>query len=180
MTPKALDDTDKDVLTWVEQVAVFLTSHYGIALITGRVLGWLMICDPPPQSARQIADAIGASRASLTTSLRFLTAAGFVRRHTHPGERVVRYRMDDDAWMTVLHRRLAAIVSFRDIAQAGTELVGPTNPRSKRMQDARDTFDWLDAVITDADRPDPRMLRSATAPTMHPAIRARASNSACL
>ena len=36
----------KDVLAWVERVATFFAEHYGLPPITGRILGWLMICNP--------------------------------------------------------------------------------------------------------------------------------------
>ncbi len=163
MTSKPANGADEDELAWVERVAVCVAGHWGVTLITGRVLGWLMICDPPQQSARQIAGAIGSSRTSLTTSLRFLTAAGLVQREQQPGERVVRYRTDNDAWMTVLRRRLAALVSFRDVAQDGIQLVGPADPRSERMRAARDIFDWLDAVVTDAVHLQPAAGRAAAA-----------------
>ena len=121
--------------------------------------------DLRPATAIRQADsrAIGSSRTSLTTSLRFLTAAGLVQREQQPGERVVRYRTDNDAWMTVLRRRLAALVSFRDVAQDGIQLVGPADPRSERMRAARDIFDWLDAVVTDAVHLQPAAGRAAAA-----------------
>jgi DNA-binding transcriptional regulator GbsR (MarR family) len=146
----AVTSDDQEVLKWVEQAAVFLADQYGVPLITGRVLGWLMICDPPQQSAGQIADAIGASRASLTTSLRLLAAAGFVRRDSQPGDRVTRYRVDDDAWETVLRRRVETLLTFRDIAAAGMDLVGPSAARARRMRAARDSFDWLAAAVAAA------------------------------
>ena len=88
-------------LAWVERVAKYCADQDGVPLIAGRVLGWLIICDPPEQSAAQIAEAIGASRASLTTNLRLLGSVGFLRQSTKPGDRTVYYRVDDDAWETV-------------------------------------------------------------------------------
>ena len=73
------------LLAWAERVATFFAEHYGLPPITGRILGWLMICDPPEQSAGEIADAIAASRASLTTNMRLLIGSGLVRRLTRPG-----------------------------------------------------------------------------------------------
>lgn len=66
--------------------------------IAGRVLGWLMICEPAEQSAAEIASAIGASRASLTNSLRLVMAAGFVVKQGRAGGRTAYYRINDDAW----------------------------------------------------------------------------------
>ncbi|WP_454856348.1 GbsR/MarR family transcriptional regulator [Promicromonospora soli] len=70
-------DTPDPVLEWVERVSMYLARD-GVPPIAGRVLGWLMVCDPPEQSAAQISDATGASRASLTSNLRLLTAMGFL------------------------------------------------------------------------------------------------------
>ena len=91
-TSRAVDGAQ--LLGWAERVATFFAEHYGLPPITGRILGWLMICDPTEQSAGEIADAIGASRASLTTNMRFLIASGLVRRLTRPGGRTSYYRID--------------------------------------------------------------------------------------
>jgi hypothetical protein len=71
--PAALDHANR--MDWVERVTTFCTEQWGLPPITGRILGWLMICDPAEQSAGQIDEAIGASRASLTANIRQLTAA---------------------------------------------------------------------------------------------------------
>jgi len=84
--------------------------------------------------------------------LRFLIAAGFLRTDAPPddaGNGAARYRMDNDAWIKVVRRRLAAFVAVRDIAQDGIQMIGPADPRSERLRAARDSFDWLDAVVTD-------------------------------
>src|SRR3954471_14363974 len=99
------------LLQWTERVATFFAEHYGLPPITGRILGWMMICDPPEQSAGEIAAAIGASRASLTTNMRFLTGSGLVRRVTRPGGRTSYYRMDEGMWDAVVRRRVASMLS---------------------------------------------------------------------
>lgn len=73
------------VLNWVEQVAAFVSAEWGLAPITGRVIGWLMASDPPEQTVGDIAEAIGASRASLTTNLQLLTSIRLVRKFRKPG-----------------------------------------------------------------------------------------------
>ncbi|HSR80620.1 MAG TPA: MarR family transcriptional regulator, partial [Hyphomicrobiaceae bacterium] len=107
----------KDVLSWVERVATFFAEHYGLPPITGRILGWLMICNPPEQSPAQIAAAIGASRASLTTNIRLLIASGLVHRLTRAGGRTTYYRIDDDTWEKVIRRRIASMMSFGALTQ---------------------------------------------------------------
>ncbi len=81
---------------WVERVAAAF-ANFGLRP-SPAVLGWLLICDPPEQSAGEIAGAIGASRASLTTSMRLLTVGDLVWRSHRPGERTTYFRIDNDAW----------------------------------------------------------------------------------
>ena len=146
-------DSSEQVLGWVERVADFCAEQYGMPPITGRILGWLMICDPPEQSAAEIAAAIGASRASLTTNVRLLTAGQYVRRRTRPGERTARYRIDEDAWRRAVRRKLASLESFRAITGDGLALLGPDTERAKRINDAHETFRWLAELVTPPVKP---------------------------
>src|SRR5450631_272209 len=114
--PKGSATADREqIQNWVERVAAAFAQHFGLPPITGRILGWLLVCQPPEQSAGEIAAAIGASRASLTSSMRLLTAGDLVRRSTRPGERTTYFCIDDDAWEKLIRRRIAALASLRDI-----------------------------------------------------------------
>jgi hypothetical protein len=145
---------DRDVRHWVERVATFFCERYGLPPITGRILGWLMICEPPEQSAADIAHAIGASRASLTTNMRLLTAGGLVHRMTRLGERTAYYRIDDDAWEKVLRQRVESMMAFGTIAEEGINLIGRTGSRANRLRAARQCFQWMAERL--ADSPGPR------------------------
>lgn len=137
----------EQALGWVERVADFCAEQYGMPPITGRILGWLMICDPAEQTAAEIANAIGASRASLTTNMRLLTAGQYVRRRTRPGERTSSYRIDEDAWRRAVQRKLDSLNSFRDITGDGMAMLGPETERAKRIKSAHETFGWLTELV---------------------------------
>jgi DNA-binding transcriptional regulator GbsR (MarR family) len=128
---------------WVERVAAAFAQHFGLPPITGRILGWLLICDPPEQSAGAIADAIGASRASLTTSMRLLTAGEFVRRRHRPGERTTYFRIDDGAWERVIRQRIIGMASLREITEDAMALIGADSERASRVRAAHAFFGWL-------------------------------------
>lgn len=140
---------DEQLLEWVEQVAMYLARD-GVPPIAGRILGWLMVCDPPEQSAGQISAAIGASRASLTMNLRHLTSMGFLTWRTRPGDRTMYYRMADDAWQAVVRRQVAGIASFLDITRKGLELLGPDDDKAARVRQAHTTFAWMAKVFDNA------------------------------
>lgn len=140
---------DERLLEWAEQVAMHLARD-GVPPIAGRILGWLMVCDPPEQSAGQISAAIGASRASLTMNLRLLTGMGFLTWRTRPGDRTMYYRMADDAWQAVVRQQVAGIASFLDITRRGLDLVGPDDERAARVRQAHATFAWMARVFEQA------------------------------
>ncbi|MEO3876699.1 transcriptional regulator [Nonomuraea sp. B12E4] len=136
----------------MERIAMYLARD-GVPPIAGRVLGWLMICDPPEQTAGQISDAIGASRASLTSNLRLLTSMGFLTWRTRPGERTVHYRMAEDAWTVVVRRQIASIAAFLDITRDGLALTGQEEGGAERVRQAHATFEWMAKVFDDAPPP---------------------------
>jgi hypothetical protein len=140
-------DPEDPVLEWVERVSMYLARD-GVPPIAGRVLGWLMVCDPPEQSAGQISDAIGASRASLTSNLRLLTTMGFLGARTRPGNRTTYYRMADDAWSIVVRRQIETMASFLDLSRDGITLAGPGN--DDRVRQAHRTFEWMAAAFSAA------------------------------
>lgn len=131
------------LLRWVERVAAFCVEEWGLPPITGRILGWLMICDPAEQSAGQIAEVIQASRASLTSNMRFLTAIGLVKKVRRPGDRVSYYRIEDDAWQKVIQRKLESLSAFGEIADEGIEIAGGERHRTERIKAAHESLTWL-------------------------------------
>ena len=145
------DGPDREqVLEWVERVAAFVSAEWGLAPITGRVLGWLMACDPPAQTASEIADAIGASRASLTTNMHLLTSIKLIRRFRKPGERNVYYQIEDDAWSKVIRQKLAAFTAFDELAAAGLRLGWTDEAQTRRIESARTAIAGLAKVLDQA------------------------------
>ena len=144
----------KELSGWVEHVATFFADRFGLPPITGRILGWLMVCDPPEQSAGEIASAIGASRASLTTSMRMLTVSELVRRRSRPGGRTSYYRIDDDAWEKVIRQRIASMAAFSEITEEGIRLLGHNSSRAARVRAAHEMFAWMGRTLAAAQRPD--------------------------
>lgn len=142
-----------ELLDWVERVATYLNDQDRLPLIAGRVLGWLLVCDPPEQSAKQIAEAVGASRASLTTNLRLLTSIGFLQKLTRPGEPTAYYRARDDAFAQMLRKQAESVAEFTDITRDGMALVGESSARAERIRHAHEVFDWLAKVFADAPPP---------------------------
>lgn len=146
-------DPAEGILAWVDRVGGFFEVNYGMPPITGRIVGWLLICDPAEQSAGEIAAAIKASRASLTTNMRALITNGLVRRLRRAGERTAHYRIDDDAWETVIRHRVASLAAIDRLTEEGMRLVGPGSARAARLRATHEVFAWFEALLADAPGP---------------------------
>ena len=63
--PTALTEGER---SFVEKVAEYYYVNDGMPHDRGRVVGWLMICDPAEQTAEQIAKALGVNARRWTGS----------------------------------------------------------------------------------------------------------------
>jgi DNA-binding transcriptional regulator GbsR (MarR family) len=69
-----------------------LHEQMGGTRMTGRVSGWLLLCDPPVQSLTEIAEGLGVSKAAVSGAARLLLQSRIVERVGEPGQRGDFYR----------------------------------------------------------------------------------------
>lgn len=140
------EPSDQERVQFVEELAR-LFARDGMPMIRGRIIGWLMVCDPPEQTPAQIGAAIRASKGSISTNLQLLTAAGFVRATTRTGDRSTYYLVEDEAWLEITRRRLESLSALREVLGKGVRLLGEDSPQSGRLKDARALFSWLEGEL---------------------------------
>jgi hypothetical protein len=117
------DMTPGDLQDYLERWGM-LFELLGATRMMGRILGWLLVCDPPAQSAGDIAKAIGASAGSVSTTTRALTHAGMIERLGIPGERSAHFRMGSGVWGELLKTRMSYIAAMGELVKEGLELSG--------------------------------------------------------
>jgi DNA-binding transcriptional regulator GbsR (MarR family) len=131
-------------LHYVEEVALGF-ERQGLFRMAGRVLGWLLICDPPEQTFGQIAEVLQASKGSISAAMKFLAPAGLVERISRPGERRDYYRCRPGAWAELARDQSRLYEEFRKLAQRGLELLADAPAaRRERLQDMHDFYAWLE------------------------------------
>lgn len=123
--------SDAALMEIVEEVGL-LFERYGVPRMVGRVLGWLMVCDPPEQSAADLARALQASKASISTSTRLLEQTGIIERLARPGVRPVYFRLRPEAAGTALIReRLRAVTLFRGLIERALQALEDAPPHRR-------------------------------------------------
>ncbi|MGD7705927.1 GbsR/MarR family transcriptional regulator [Microlunatus sp. Y2014] len=137
----------EDELAYVDKVANFFVAE-GLPLIPGRVIGWLLISDPPEQTPAQLAAALGVSRSSISSALKLLTPSGLVEGTRRPGDRHEYLRIAPDGWSRMLERRYAYTTAFREITEQGLELLGDAEAeRRERLEHVVDLYRFLELEL---------------------------------
>jgi DNA-binding transcriptional ArsR family regulator len=122
----------------------------GLPRTMTRLLGWLVICDPPHQSAQQLQRALRLSAGSVSTGLGELTRAGLVERISFPGDRHTYCRIKPNGWQQLLAARIRVLVEIRDLAdRALTAAGGEADHRLLELRDFYASFERLMAGILD-------------------------------
>ena len=112
---------------FVERVGRFFES-LSLGRSAGRILGWLMICEPVHQSASDLVGTLGMSTGSVSTQLRRLAQVGLMERITFPGDRASYYQLPESVWSKFMDAELERIAHMRSLAQAATEVTPTVRP----------------------------------------------------
>jgi DNA-binding transcriptional regulator GbsR (MarR family) len=133
---------------FVEEVGI-VSEQTGLPRMAGRILGWLLISEPPHQSTTQLAEALMASKASISTATRLLIQVGLIERLSIPGVRHDYFRIRSDAWQHMIKRGLEdEIKMFRQLAERGLEVLSEkaslTRPNQKWLEEMRDVYSFLE------------------------------------
>lgn len=91
----------------VEQMGLFFQG-LGVPRAAGQMLGYLMACDPPEQSASEISRNVGLSAASVSSGARLLVQVDAVEQRHRVGDRKTYYRLRSDFWIHVAKAKLEA------------------------------------------------------------------------
>ena len=134
-------------LEFVDDVAVFFARD-GMPLIAGRVVGWLLISDPPEQSAAELADVLRVSRSSISSATRLLAPSGLIEGVRRRGERQELFRMAPDGWSRMLAARYAKTSAFREFTEAGLRVLadGPAE-RRERLENVHELYRFLEKEL---------------------------------
>jgi DNA-binding transcriptional regulator GbsR (MarR family) len=143
-------NTDREIagkLRFAEEAST-LFERTGLAPMTGRILGWLLVADPPEQSAEGIAEVLDASRGSVSMSTRLLIDIGLVERVRVRGERRAFYRIGPGVWSEMLRQNLRRLSDMRRLAERGLEVLGPgASGQRENLEEMRGLYEHFERAL---------------------------------
>jgi len=132
---------------FVEEMGQFLGS-LGMTPMAGRMWGYLLICDPPEQTAANLAEALHASRGAISGTARLLAGPGLIRRSTRPGDRREYFSAPAEALDSMLASAGAIYRQMREIAERGLAATAdrPLEARA-RLQEFHDVMTFVEQEV---------------------------------
>jgi DNA-binding transcriptional regulator GbsR (MarR family) len=136
--------TNEEQLKYIEELALYYEQTRQTRA-AGRVLGWLLLCDPPHQTMDDLVTALQISKSSVSTATRQLIQVGLIERVSLPGERRDFYRIGAGIWTRIMQAGVGQMTDLRQLAQRGLALLSQASPeRRQRLQEMHDLYTFFE------------------------------------
>ena len=135
------------IAAYIEDVALFWEAQ-GLPRIGGRILGLLLVCDPPHRSATQLATELQVSKGSVSAMTRLLAASDSIHKVAIPGQRGTFYALTPNGLERKFTRRLTEMTRFEALATRGLALLADRPPESReRLEMVASLYAFMDREL---------------------------------
>lgn len=129
---------------FVEDIGLFF-EQMGMPRMAGRILGVLLISDPPQQSINELAEKLQTSKSSISIMARLLVENGLVEKAPSTVPRRDFYRFKPGGWLIYMRQWLGLMSALHEIAERGLSLLQDKSPElQERLQEAHDLFSFIE------------------------------------
>ncbi len=132
---------------FAEEVGLVM-EQIGLPRMAGRILGWLLVSDAPYQTLDDLAEALQASKGSMSMVTRQLIQTGVLERVALPGRRRDYFRIKGGGWALLIESRMRWITAFRETLDWGLELAkGKDASIQQPLQELRDLYAFIEREL---------------------------------
>jgi DNA-binding transcriptional regulator GbsR (MarR family) len=132
---------------FVEDISLYF-EQMGLPRMAGRVLGVLLISDPPAQSLTDLCALLNASKSAVSTTTRLLIEMDLIERVPSPVPRQVYFQFRPGGWVVFVRQRLRLWASLHQIAEEGLRLLQDKDLALRdRLQEAHDMFSLIEEEL---------------------------------
>ncbi|MFD8522290.1 hypothetical protein ACFV2D_20085 [Streptomyces capillispiralis] len=137
---------------FVEKVAQYYFENDGMPHDRGRVVGWMMICDPPEQTAADIEKALGVPRAAIDRIVDQLTPENdpvSVFERTGSLQENYTVRLRENSWGPKVRGIFSEFPDFHRVAADGLAALRAENVPEERLTRLANMERFLGFVSTE-------------------------------
>ncbi len=134
---------------FIDEVGLY-SERAGLPLLAGRILGWLLIADPPQQPLATVAAGLGTTRGIVGLAVQPLIHLGIVQLVNPPGDESEYLRLRAEGWSRMVAHQLSEVAAFGALAEQGLALLEAATPeRRERLLHVRDLYASLERALPD-------------------------------
>lgn len=137
---------DEAVARFIERFALVLTGA-GMQRMAARAFGALLVSDSGALTARELADVLQVSPASVSGAVRYLEQTGLAHRDRVPGQRTDRFVLRADTWYEDSLSPPGIYDALANALADGLTAVGRSSPAGARIEETREFFEYLRVQI---------------------------------
>ena len=132
---------------FIEDIGLFF-EKMGLPRMAGRILGVLLICEPPEQSITEIGQRLNASKSSISIMTRLLLENGLIERAPSPLPRQDYYRFKPGGWIVYMRQWLETMSALHAITERGMVLLDDNSPGAREnLMEAHDLFSMMEEEL---------------------------------
>lgn len=111
--------------------------------LAGRLMGELLLADPPYLSTTELCDRLGTSKGHLSSTMKLLVLGGLVERFGVPGSRMDHYRVPPDAFVRAVQHSVEPMSRLADLADRAAVRLTPGSLVAEQVTQMRDLYRFL-------------------------------------
>ena len=111
--------------------------------MAARAFAALLASESGSLTARELADRLQVSPASVSGAVSYLERARLARRSRDPGQRTDHFVLGDDAWYEAIATRDDVFDALISAMDDGVTAVGAASAAGERIAETREFFDYL-------------------------------------
>jgi len=152
---------------FIDEVGLY-GERAGLPLLAGRILGWLLIADPPLQPLHKIAAGLGTTKGIIGLAAQPLVHLQIVELVSPPGDEHQYFRLRLAGWSRMVLHQLSEVAAFGALAEHGLALLEDASPeRRERLLHVRDLYASLESALPGLLEKWDQAQRSASSPESH-------------
>jgi DNA-binding transcriptional regulator GbsR (MarR family) len=129
---------------FIEDIGLYF-ERLGWPRMAGRILGVLLISDPPAQSITEIVEKLNASKSSISIMARLLVEVGLIEKVPSPMPRRDYFKFKTGGWILYMQQWFELMSGLHKITERGIALLNDKPADLKnRLMEAHDLFSYLE------------------------------------
>ncbi len=134
----------------VEKIGLEL-AWIGLPPIVSRIIGLLLIAEPPYQSFNQIQEFLSASKSAISYAVNYLLNSQDIEAVTFPGDRKRYFKLKEDAWVSFIKKSVGQLTNPKNFFREIAELRQFSNPeQSKNFLEISALYEMIELKFGEA------------------------------